>query len=689
MPIKAQTADGVIHEFPDDTPQAAVDKAMKSYTEEQRAKQPGLWERLGMGAMDPIYGAAQLGARMSEPGEEIGAAIGGVDLEKDKAERQKTIDDLIRRREADYEKRRGPNAGFDLARLGGSLPTSAALTAPAMALGGIPGAVAAGAMGGALQPATGPSFGTEKAGQTAAGAALGGAFGVAGKALGAGVRGLGEYLAREYPENVTTQAITKILKRLSQDEKAGSPGAQAAIDLINEANKAGKPVTLADVSGENTRALAGNVARQPGESRNIAAGFLNTRDEAAATRLSADVGKYVHGGPSMHQTAEALLNARSAAGVGYKDLATMDVIPTPRLMEFLGNPDVRKGLVEGLNIERNVALAEGRPFSPMRLGIDLDAEGNIKIAEVPSMAALDMAKRGLDAMIAGERNEITGRLSARGVALDRMRRAYVETLDQMDRTGAYKAARASWAGYSQSLDALRAGRTLLQRSPEEIGAEFADLTPNNQEFYRLGVADMLRERLAKSGLGSDEARSLIKNPWVRDQLRPIFRSPAEFDAFVNSVATETRMFGTRRAVLGGSQTAGRLAEDESGENLLTAGGAEIAEKMMRGSWLGAVRSAVRMYRELGVIRSNPKLNEEIARIVFQTPIDPMSELALRLTGKLAAPPPINRLGPLATGVQRAAVGASPAAAATAAQPSMTPADIQSILDRQRNAPMVQ
>src|SRR5258708_3778525 len=265
-----------------------------------------------------------MGARMEEGGAALGAAAADVvrpgaaaEAEQAKAQRVEQIDTTVREREAKIQAKR-PEAdrnSIDWLRVGGSIPSTMALTAPTLAMGGIPGAVVGGAAGGLVQPVTDTeNFGTEKAKDVAMGGAVGGGLGVAFKAAGAGVRALGSYIAREYPENVMTQAVQKILKRLGQDEKAGGPTAQGALDLINEANRNGKPMTLADVGGENVRALAGNVARQPGESRNVAQQFLNQRDEGAAQRLGADISRYVHGGDGMHRTTAAMLEARSAAG---------------------------------------------------------------------------------------------------------------------------------------------------------------------------------------------------------------------------------------------------------------------------------------------------------------------------------------------------------------------------------------
>jgi hypothetical protein len=79
-------------------------------------------------------------------------------------------------------------------------------------------------------------------------------------------------------------------------------------------------------------------------------------------------------------------------------------------------------MARGYEIERLESLAENRPFDPHQMGINLDTEGNIQIIQAPNMRVLHMGKMGLDAMIAAERNEITGRLSQRGVALDRTAR---------------------------------------------------------------------------------------------------------------------------------------------------------------------------------------------------------------------------------------------------------------------------
>lgn len=443
-----------------------------------------------------------------------------------------------------------------------------------------------------------------------------GAPGAAG-ALAAPVKQFGESLSRTYPESLQRQAVNKVTSRLEQ----GGTTAADAIEKVNAAKDKGKPMTLADVGGKPVERLAGNVYRSGGEATEVADKFLGQRDKEAGARLSQDVSKYVHGGESMHRTTEGLLTARSQeAKPLWDDVRAMQGVWSPRLQQFIENSTIQKGMARGYQIERLESLAENRPFDPTQLGVDLDAEGNIKMVAAPNMRVLHMAKMGLDAMIADERNEITGRLSQMGVALEKVRKAYLGEIDSLDKTGTYAKARKAWEGQSASLDAIRNGRSIFTNSPEEIAAEFNKLSPSDREFYRIGVADKLREQLGKTGISGDEAKSILKNPWVESQLRPIFKSLWDYEGFVDSIAKESRMFEANTSIRRGSQTAERMAEDHGDDHTLASGGAEIAKSLASGEWVGALRKYLRMKRDLG-LRQNPELNERIAKLLFSTEPD--------------------------------------------------------------------
>ena len=437
----------------------------------------------------------------------------------------------------------------------------------------------------------------------------------AGAALAQPLASFGKSLTRTAEENLQNKAVSKVTTRLEQ----GGTTAADAIKQVNEGNAAGKPMTLADVGGKPTERLAGSVYRSGGEASNTVSEFLNKRDEAAGARLDQDISQYVHGGQGMYRTTQHLFDARAAEGKPlWEQVRAMQGVWSPRLQEFLENPELKKGMAQGYRIERDESLAEGRPFDPTQMGVDLDAEGNIKIISAPNMRVLHMGKVGLDMMVEEAKDKF-GRPTNISVALDKLRRSYLKTIDDLDTSGIYKRARDAWGGRTTSLMAIKDGRDIFSSSPDQIASDFAKLSTNDKEFYRIGVADKLREQLGKTGVSGDEAKSILKNPWVKKQLAPIFPTPGEFDAFVDQVTRESRMFRTNVKTMGGSQTAERLeADNETGDNLM--GAADIGKSVIGGEWLSAIRKAIRMKRDLG-LRQDPALNERIAKLLFSTEPD--------------------------------------------------------------------
>jgi len=656
QPIRAQSADGVTHEFPAGTDQAIVDKAMKEYAQKS-AKQllDAAPTSIAAGFMDPIQGGAELLEQITP--EPVRNTINT--FNNWLAKHTGLVAELppggvaqqTRQREEQIQRARGMNKDrLDWARLGGDLLN------PANYVGGgfIGGAgkvanIARAGVGGltasALSPVTDPNYWREKGKQLTLGTAFGLTAGAAASAVGKGLDAVGAYLASKNPELLENNAVKLILKRIAQDEKAGGPTATDMLDLVNATDK---PATLVDFAGPNVKGLAGRVARQPGESKAIAQSLIGARDQRAAQRIREDIETYMHGGDSAYQTQEMLLNARSAAAKPlYDEAFALKNIWSPRLQNFIDDPDFKQGLNRGWHLERLRALAEGRKITATELGVDVDMEGNIVMKEVPNMRLLDMAKRGVDAMIADERDAITGRLSARGVALDNARRAFIKEIEDTDKSGVYKRARAAWEGPSASRDAVTLGRSVFQTNPEAMAAEIDKLSPANREFGRIGVADIMKERLAKTGLHGDEAKAIIRNPWMRDQLKPWFRSTEDFDKFVDAVTTETKMFETGAKLVGNSATGERLAEDVAGEGVEQAlQGAHVVGQLASGHPLRAALNAWRLYRDLG-LKPDPKFNEKVAQILFATNISP--ELEAKLSGKV----PLDTVNPLERAGQRA------------------------------------
>lgn len=140
---------------------------------------------VGEGAMDPIYGAAQLIGKASPAvSRALASGLGRATGTLGPNEQATSMDALVREREAEIAASRGPDAGTDWARLGGNVAAGAALGAA------IPGAgmlaeVAGGAATGALSPVTDPgNFWQQKAEQAGVGALTAGALRGAGNLAG-------------------------------------------------------------------------------------------------------------------------------------------------------------------------------------------------------------------------------------------------------------------------------------------------------------------------------------------------------------------------------------------------------------------------------------------------------------------------------------------------------------------------
>ena len=210
---------------------------------------------------------------------------------------------------------------------------------------------------------------------------------------------------------------------------------------------------------------------------------------------------------------------------------------------------------------------------------------------------------------------------------------------------------------------MKLGADALKNSPEVNAANIQRMTPNEREFAKLGLADKLRERIAKTGLGGDEAKKIMGNDWLRRQIRPFFDSPAEYDKFMQAATTESQMFDTAFHLKGGSHTAERLAGDEAMKADIDASihGASAAGHVATGNWLGALRDIHRVHQALGWRRNQP-LNAEIARLMFDPSLSLnalQSQAGMALLNRFPGPATRNYLQ---QGFLNAAARAAPAAA---------------------------
>jgi hypothetical protein len=600
----------------DDTPVFDPKKPSEALDQEDIPSYPTPQERFIAGMTDAPVAAMQIASRFLPAGKQPEAS------EAKKADRK------LKAREIE---------GFDPIRMLGNIadPIPAGI---AYKVAKVVPKIAQGAMTGGIYSLLTPlseadakrdDFGWQKTKQVAEGMALGFGFTMAGKGAGKGLEVIGDWLVRNKPENIMSTAVQSVLRRIHNDAKAQNLTAQNAIDLIVASNDTGVPMVAGDI-GRRTRALGGQAVRKGDQASSDIEHFLQTRDGQAGTRLQQAIAGTLFSGPTAYQATDMLIKTRSeSARPLWQKADDLQGIWSPYLGRLLENPDVRQGLRRGFAIERNVADAENRPFDPHMLGIDLDVEGNIKFVKTPNLRVLQMAKEGLDDMIEEARDEMTGRLTKRGIGLQKLKTSYLDEIDSMDTKGVYKRARQEWAGYSQSMDAVKLGQTAFGRRAEESEKMFNELSENDKEFYRLGLADKLLDRLGGVAISGDESKALLNNVNTKNQIRHAFRSEKDFNSFVDSVAKERQMFETKFKILGGSQSLEKLQEDVSGFDI-TAGqkAAGAFKSLIKGDIGAAIGNILRLHEHFGM-KTDPKLADAIGEVLF-TPLKAGSEMEKRL-----------------------------------------------------------
>lgn len=370
---------------------------------------------------------------------------------------------------------------------------------------------------------------------------------------GAGALGarVGQAIGVRSPETTARSLVLRDLQRDGVDPN----------ELLRRAQQPGKPEMLADLGGENLLQAGQVVARSPGAGRQIAAENLAGRTGAAqAERLAGDVRQHVSG-LDFREEMGALLQQRSqAAAPLYQQAYSVELPRDLRLQRFLNDPDVAEGVRRGVALARREALAADRAFDPAELGIRFADDGSVQLVRDGMPTRLfDIAKRGLDELIEGNTDAVTGRVNAQGRALVQVRDAMVNRLDELN--PAYAEARSAFAGPSMLMDAMRLGRNMLREGGERAdrtAAEIAKLTPSEREFFRVGVARELMDRISGTVDGAEQTRlnRILMTGAVRDRLRAAFDSDAEFSAFTDALQREASIARTNRTIApnGGSPT---------------------------------------------------------------------------------------------------------------------------------------
>lgn len=287
------------------------------------------------------------------------------------------------------------------------------------------------------------------------------------------------------------QALSEIAKTPAELKQLQLERSKNASNLYDAAFEGGSTAPL-ERQFQNQFYELGNIERQAQKTLNDANNQLTL-----ARRAQSAAGENVYATSSANSLAEqaekSYQEAQAAVQAAKSEknlvrerlkLAQQDgsanapgAVWTPRVQQFLDQPEIKSGISRGLKIQRLEAVAAGKPFNPKEYAITgYDAAGEPVVGAVPNMRLLDAGKKGLDAMIADNTDSITGRVNEMGRALTQFKKAYLTELDSLNPK--YEQARKDFSELSKPIEQMQTLQDLqnkvsLTGSPDiRAGYEF-------------------------------------------------------------------------------------------------------------------------------------------------------------------------------------------------------------------------
>ena len=406
------------------------------------------------------------------------------------------------------------------------------------------------------------------------GAAIGGGLGagmaaVLPLALRVGSGAVGQ-VARAAGLGNDARTASQMLLRALQDDGL-TP--RQAMERLTEWQRAGaKPETLFDVAGENTRRLARTAAGRSGPGTERAVQFLADRQEGQLGRVADDAAAGLgQNADDFHARLNGLQETRRTAAAPLYERAWNTRVPHTvhdELAPFVSDRIGQQALQRGMRVIELESLAQRRPFDPAEYGVVRGENGEWALqGRMQNLRLLDAVKRGFDDIVEGFRDPTSGRLNLDqyGRAVNDVRAEYVGAL--RDRFPTYGRALDAWGGPSQSMDAMGRGRNLftLRDSEAAQAVQQALRNPGDADFFRLGVAQAVQDRIASAPDGADAVKRIFGSPAKRALLRTAFPDQATYSQFEAQMRREAAMYRNGQFVSPrtGSQT--QLREADAGD----------------------------------------------------------------------------------------------------------------------------
>lgn len=334
---------------------------------------------------------------------------------------------------------------------------------------------------------------------------------------------------------------------------------------------------LAELGGENLARQAEMVAQRPGRSSDVATKILGDRALQSGARVAKALG-IVTGGDerSAYTWAQRLASDKKSQAAPLYELARKKPIPiSPTMRKVMNTQSGQKAMAIAYNnaqddIHRNIPSGAGiirreDGFYLLPAKMDFDTAQDIKQA----FSALHTSALMSDDALS------RGQIPALG-NLSKMFRSEV-----FDQNKAWKMADTAWSGMSRVEDSLALGKNINKIGVDELKDKWSMMTPFEKDMFRVGMVDHYRDIALSTGRGRMPSIKLLGSDMDRMKLAVVTDGDDKILGRVTrAIDDERAMMAFKNKVLGGSQTAQRLAAADDAD-LLSDNWKTSAVKMMR------------------------------------------------------------------------------------------------------------
>jgi hypothetical protein len=383
-----------------------------------------------------------------------------------------------------------------------------------------------------------------------------------GELLNAGLNKVDQFLLGGKPEPVikTDKAADKakqlILESLRRDEITAP---QAAARIAELEAKGVPDVMLPEVAGRATTQRLSAAANFPGGGIDTVSEKLIRNVQNQSTLLP----KYlsdafgVKGGNSS-QMVDSIMASRSAQAAPLYNKAYF-ADPQGTVLRYVNDPKVNSLL-------KLPQFKDAADEVTELLRADGKIAADAKISLTPTVQNLDQIKRGLDALINKQTDAVTGKMTPLGKIYLAKKNEFLNAIDAA--VPEYKAARAAYAGDTESITAIRLGRQVINASDDQwrdITKQLAAMPASNRGLAAFGVLDEIGLTLSATaqipgGARAPDLTQLLTKVRNAERIEQFIPSMAERKLYRERLKALQSKASVKNAVAVGSRTGPMLAE---------------------------------------------------------------------------------------------------------------------------------